>query len=169
MSFAALHRIVNPVVKWLLGSPLHGALSDSLLVLEYEGHRSGRVHSLPVQYARSGDEIIVLVGAWEQKQWWRNLSERAPVRVLLRGRWRDADAIAYPGSRHAADVAPKLAAYFERFPSAASYYGVPRDASGCCDPVALLACAKRSVVVLVGSMKESPRKTGALLTVSRSR
>jgi len=43
-----LVRVMNPVMRRLLTSPLHRAVSAQLMLLRYRGRRSGRSFSLPV-------------------------------------------------------------------------------------------------------------------------
>ena len=45
---AALLRIVNPVLRTVLQSPLHRALSSGLMLLHVTGRKSGRVYLFPV-------------------------------------------------------------------------------------------------------------------------
>lgn len=82
-----MQAIANPVVTALLRSPAHRLLSGQLLVLAYEGRRSGRSFQLPVQYRRIGEAVVVVPGWYEQKRWWRNFTDGAPARLLLRGSW----------------------------------------------------------------------------------
>lgn len=77
----------------LLGSPLRRLLGRSLLVLRVTGTVSGKVHELPVSFAEDNDGYVVAPGRPETKRWWRNLRREAPVRVLVAGTWRDADAV----------------------------------------------------------------------------
>ncbi|BCJ49125.1 hypothetical protein Asp14428_06000 [Actinoplanes sp. NBRC 14428] len=76
----------NTVVHRLLGSPLAPLLGRSLTVLRYRA-RSGATISLPVQYARAGDTLVVLAGDAGRKTWWRHFTAPAPVEVLLGGDW----------------------------------------------------------------------------------
>ena len=39
-------RVANPLLRFLLSSPLHGPLSSKLLVLTYTGRRSGQRQGL---------------------------------------------------------------------------------------------------------------------------
>ena len=64
--------LANSVVGGVLRSPAHRLLSGSTALLTYEGRRTGRRIVLPTQYARHGDEVVILVGRPETKQWWRN-------------------------------------------------------------------------------------------------
>jgi hypothetical protein len=87
--FAVMNRVVNPVVRALLASPLHPLLDRRLLVIALTGRRSGRPVVLPVGYRGEAGALWIRVGWPDRKRWWRNLQgEGAPVRVLLRGRWR---------------------------------------------------------------------------------
>lgn len=146
MSFWMRNRLVNPWVGLLLRSPLHPLVSRSLLLVVYNGKRSGRQNAVPAQYVENDDEMLVLVGSPEKKQWWRNLCPEAPVRVLRRGRWIDAVACVLDDDVDA--LAFRLNLYFKRFPRAASYCGVPRDRAGNVDPAGVTELAARAVVVI---------------------
>jgi deazaflavin-dependent oxidoreductase (nitroreductase family) len=65
-------RMVDPVVRALLRSPAHRLLSGCVLLLEYTGRRSGQHHVLPVMYAPTGEDLVVLAGHPTTKTWWRN-------------------------------------------------------------------------------------------------
>ena len=77
----------NSVVGVVLRSPAHRLLSGSTDLLAYEGRQSGRRIVLPTQYARSGDDVVVLVGRPETKRWWCNFVEPRDLDVLLAGEW----------------------------------------------------------------------------------
>jgi hypothetical protein len=81
-----LRSVRDGFVAAVLRSPLHRLLSGSLLLISFTGRRTGQEHTRPVMFAEDAGGLIVLVGRAEQKVWWRNLAERAPVRVRLRGR-----------------------------------------------------------------------------------
>ncbi len=81
-----VNRFVNPAVRAVLRSPLHGLASGKLLVIELVGARSGSTLSLPVAYRRIGaSELRVYVGDSEHKLWWRNLREPRQVKLYVRG------------------------------------------------------------------------------------
>ena len=86
------NRLVNPVVRLLLRSPLHPVLSTSLVILSYQGRKTGRWRSLPCLYARDGQDLYVVPGQAGRKVWWRNL--RQPTRVRLRLQGRDLEGTA---------------------------------------------------------------------------
>jgi deazaflavin-dependent oxidoreductase (nitroreductase family) len=81
----------NSVVLAVLRSRVHWLLSRIVVELRYTGRRSGRPYTLPVQYARAGERLLV-VPQNAASTWWRNFSTAQPVRVRLGGRLRDATA-----------------------------------------------------------------------------
>ena len=80
-----MSRLGNPFVRALLGSPLHGLLSGSLILVTYTGRKTGRTFAIPVLYAGDTEELVVYVRHSPEKVWWRNLRGGAPVRVRVRG------------------------------------------------------------------------------------
>ena len=86
MDLDRLMTQLNPVVAWVLRSPLHPLLGRMFLLLRVTGRRTGRRYWIPVGYQRDGDTITVLVSKAPRKQWWRNYREPGPVEVFLRGR-----------------------------------------------------------------------------------
>ncbi len=142
-----LSRLVNLLVGAALRSPFHSWLSGSLILITYVGHRSGVRHTLPVRYAPYDGELVVLVGRHEQKQWWRGLRVRSPVKIRHKGRWYDASAMALHEDADA--IAPRLAAYLRRFPGSARSRGVLPGPSGEIDVAKLCALADRVVLVSI--------------------
>lgn len=139
-------KVLNPTLRGLLRSPLHGTASGSLMLLTYTGRRTGRSYTIPVQYARQGDEVVVLPGRPQEKTWWRNLTEGAPVRVRIAGHDLAGTASAVDDL---ADVEAGIRTFLDRFPKAAKPLGVPSDADGRLDEDALSQLASRSVVVRI--------------------
>lgn len=81
-----MKRVVNPLVLWILRSPLHRLLSSRLAAITVTGRRSGARHALPVGYRQVNGSVEIRVGAPERKLWWRNLQgDGAPVEILIRG------------------------------------------------------------------------------------
>lgn len=76
-------KLYNPIVIRLLRSPLHGVMSGSTMLVTYAGRRSGRKYTVPVNYVRAGNNLLV-VGSREHS-WWKNLRGGAPVTVRVRG------------------------------------------------------------------------------------
>jgi hypothetical protein len=85
----ALVKMGSPLVRMLLGSPLHGVLDDSFLVLHLTGRKTGRRYDIPVGYVdMDGTLIAVTVARWRV-----NLRGGADVGVTLRGCLRPMHAL----------------------------------------------------------------------------
>jgi hypothetical protein len=72
---------VNPLLGLLLRSPLHGRISNALLLLTFKGRVSGKTYTTPVGYHRAGETILVFT----HSPWWKNFVGGAPVTMLLEG------------------------------------------------------------------------------------
>jgi len=107
-------RVANPLLRFLLSSPLHRPLSRSLLVLSYIGRRSGRRRATPVQYAPFGDDLALVAARASHKSWWRNFRDPAPVTITMRGRQYRAVADVLHGDERNAG----LSAFLTRYPRA---------------------------------------------------
>jgi hypothetical protein len=93
--FVILNRAINPLVRWLIRSPLHGLASRRLALITYTGRRSGRRFTIPVGYQMAGLQVTITVGSPDRKVWWRSLTgPGAPVELVVRGRWRSGHAVA---------------------------------------------------------------------------
>lgn len=81
-------RVVNPLLRALLRSPLHRALSANLMLISVRGRKTGRVYTVPVGRHESGGMFLVSSkGAWRH-----NLRGGAPVKLTVDGRERAAYA-----------------------------------------------------------------------------
>jgi hypothetical protein len=58
--------------------------SERLLLLTFTGRKSGKEFTAPLRYVQEGETILVKIVV--EYVWWKNLRERAIVRVLLRGK-----------------------------------------------------------------------------------
>ena len=74
----------NGLVLAVLRSPAHRLLSGMAIELSYTGRRSGRQFTLPVQYARDENRLLVAVQDPAAKAWWRNFRTPQEVTVRLR-------------------------------------------------------------------------------------
>ena len=118
-------RIANPVVRGVLGSPLHRLLSGALVVLEYRGRRTGRRYRIPLQYAETArGTIVVLAVRPERKLWWRSFARPAPAVVLVAGEKRAMTGRLLDGEERR----EALVAYLARFPRAAGALSLGRNA-----------------------------------------
>ena len=93
--FLAMNRTVNPALRIMLQSPVHGLASGRLALITYTGRKSGRQYTIPVLYRDNGDEVKIAVGWPDRKVWWRNLTgEGGPVSLVVRGQELRGHAIA---------------------------------------------------------------------------
>ncbi|HEY3471214.1 MAG TPA: hypothetical protein VGL47_39195 [Amycolatopsis sp.] len=83
------HRTGGLLVR-LLGSGLSPLVDGKLCAVRYRPAASATPVTFPVQYARSGDQVVVVAGHAERKRWWRHFRAGADADVLLDGRWRPA-------------------------------------------------------------------------------
>ncbi len=127
----------NTIVSGLLRSPLHRIMSGSTDLIRYTGQRSGREIVTPTQYARLGDDVIILVGRPDTKTWWRNFTTDRNIDVLIQRTWLPMTARTVIGADEPDTVTPVLNAYLARFPRAGCALGGDTDVS----------LAQRSVIV----------------------
>src|ERR1700747_1395344 len=84
-----LVKMGNPLVRMLLGSPLHGVLGDSFLVLHLAGRKTGRRYNIPVGYVDLEGRLAVVTVA----RWRVNLRGGADVEVTRHGCLRPMHAL----------------------------------------------------------------------------
>jgi deazaflavin-dependent oxidoreductase (nitroreductase family) len=76
-----LVKMINPVMRRVLSSPLHGLVSRHVLLLELTGRRTGRRYAIPVGHFTIDGLLTVITNSG----WRRNLRDRPDVSVTLRG------------------------------------------------------------------------------------
>jgi hypothetical protein len=100
--FAILNRAINPLVGWLIRSPLHWLASRRLALITCTGRRNGRRYTIPVGYEMAGLQVKITVGSPDLKVWWRSLTGTgAPVELVVRGRRQTGHAVATRAGDHA--------------------------------------------------------------------
>ena len=112
----------KPIVSAILRSPLHPLLSFGLMLISFEGRKTGRRYTFPVGYQRSGETITVLASHAQRKSWWRNFREPWPVELWVRGQSLDGVGRALRGD--SAEFRDAVEATFRRLPRLASQFGV---------------------------------------------
>jgi hypothetical protein len=123
--YAKILKRLNPALRWLLRSPLHGLLSGQLCLVRYEGRRSGRQIEIPVGYQDVGDAIVVMISHAPSRLWWRNFLEPRPATLTIRGRARALEGVwLEPGSEAFRERAEQT---FRRSRLTARIFGVTLD------------------------------------------
>ena len=79
---AALLRAVNPLLRFMLRTPVMGSMRKAMMVLSFTGRKSGRRYSIPVSAHLISNELYALAGA----PWRLNFRGGAPVEVLYGGK-----------------------------------------------------------------------------------
>lgn len=115
-----LFAIVNPTVRFLLQSPLHGYWAKSAMLVTFTGRTSGEVYTTPVRYLRSDDAVWAFTSV--ENEWWKNLRGGASVRLRIEGTESAFWAEAMEGSPEA--IRSPLREFLSRFPQDAPYYDV---------------------------------------------
>jgi len=115
----------NPLMLWLLRSPLHPLLSSSTMIVTYTGRKSGKTYSLPVNYIQAGDSLLTI--SLSKRTWWRNLRGGAEVTIRLRGKELPARAEVFEDFT---SVAQGLAEIVRTHPKYARYLKVRLDERG---------------------------------------
>jgi hypothetical protein len=132
----------NPIMVWLLYSPLHWILSGITMVIHYTGRKSGRQYRLPIGYLRVGDTLLTV--SYKHRTWWRNLRGGANVSLRLKGE----DVAGF--SEVVEDeqgVIEGLRAYIQADPKTRRMLGIELGADGQIDPESLRQAARERVVV----------------------
>jgi hypothetical protein len=79
---SALLRIVNPMLRSLLRTPLAGSARKQLMVLSFTGRKTGRSYSLPVSAHMIDNNLYALTGA----PWKQNFRGGATAEVVYDGK-----------------------------------------------------------------------------------
>ncbi len=79
---SALLRFVNPILGFLLRTPLAGPARKQLMVLSFTGRKTGRAFTLPVSAHVIDGQLYALTGA----PWKQNFRGGAPARVVYDGK-----------------------------------------------------------------------------------
>jgi hypothetical protein len=79
---SALLRVVNPVLGFLLRTPLAGPARKQLMVMSFTGRKTGRPFTIPVSAHVIDNELYALTGA----PWKQNFRGGAPAQVVYDGK-----------------------------------------------------------------------------------
>ncbi len=131
---------VNRLMRAWLRSGWHRPVSSTMMVLTFEGVRSGRTYSFPVGYAEDPEGLMTFT----RFSWWKNFREEKPVSLRLRGREVRGTAMAV---RNPEAVAERFAYYLRRNPHDGRYFGVRVSRDGRAHPEERARAAGRLVMI----------------------
>jgi hypothetical protein len=78
----AVLRVVNPMLRSLLHTPLAGPARKQLMVMSFKGRKTGRQYSIPVSAHQIDNTLYALTGA----PWKQNFRDGATAQVLHDGK-----------------------------------------------------------------------------------
>jgi deazaflavin-dependent oxidoreductase (nitroreductase family) len=136
----------NPMMIWLLRSPLHAVISKNFMLVTYTGRKSGKAYTIPVNYVRNGP--VLTVTSYRQRTWWRNLRDGAPVTVRLQGRELHATGEVIEDDE---GVSAALMAYLQNAPGSAKFFQVGLDSDGRPEARDILRAARDRVMIRIRS------------------
>lgn len=148
----------KPLVAAILRSPFHPLLSFGLLLISFEGRRTGRRYSFPVGYQQSGASITVLASRARRKNWWRNFREPGPVEVLVRGKRLVGEGRALRGDSE--EFRDAVEATFRRLPRLAGQFGIAYERGRRLSAEQWQVVAREGAVVKIELAGGAPRRPG---------
>ena len=136
--------LVNPVIRGLLRSPLHGLVSGNIAILHFTGRKSGRALSTPLSYTREGDTVRLLSS--QNTRWWHNFrGDDARVEIELAGERHHGAAHLLEGDSDA--LRNGVTRFLTLLPRDAKVYGIKLDNNK--RPVPESLAAKAADLILV--------------------
>lgn len=136
-------KFANKIMTLLLRSPLHGLMSNSILLLSYKGRKSGKMYTLPLGYVRQGDTVTLLT----DHKWWINLRDQPSVVLLMQGKAFKGTAEVIHENKEM--IVQELLAFVQQHKGAARAYGVQIDTSGQPDPKSARQAAQRFTLIRI--------------------
>ena len=137
-----LNNWYNPFVVFILRSPLHRMLSQSMMLVTVTGKKSGRQFTIPVNYLCKGGEFLTV--SWRKRTWWRNLCSGAPAILCVKGQVLQSVGEAITDE---VSVTAELARYLGQMPHYAKYFRVELDTTGTPNAVEVAQAARERVMV----------------------
>ena len=132
----------NPIMCWLLRSPLHSLASKNMMLMTYKGRKSGKFYTTPMNFLPMGEALYTT--STRERVWWRNLRGGAEVRLRLQG--QDVPACA-ESIEEQGEVPRLLEQTFEINPHLARYMDVRIDPDGTPNPEDIARLAQERIMV----------------------
>ncbi|MEM8499732.1 MAG: hypothetical protein AAF542_17040 [Pseudomonadota bacterium] len=120
-----LFKVINPIVKGILRSSLHGLMSHNTVLIEFLGRKSRESYSTPISYHENDGRMRCFTS--KENKWWRNLVDTDTVQLVLRGQHITAKpSVSMGGSA----IENALRDFLIASPRDARYSGVSFDSAG---------------------------------------
>ena len=137
-------EVWNRFNKAILPSPLHGITSKNTLLVTYQGSRSGKEYTVPVNYTQEGNTVRIT--SFPQRKWWRSLRTNPEVQLTIRGKVKMGSAQVYDDAEN---TAKELKAYLLPKKNMAKYFQVGVSPDGSLNQQDLHQAAKNRVVIKI--------------------
>jgi len=136
-------HVINPMMRRVLAGRLHSRMgSDTLMILDFCGRRTGRSYSLPIGYMQLGNTLI----SYSPFGWWQNLVGGVPVNVVLRGEKLSGVADVCTDT---VEITSGLSAYLSHNPGDARFFHVSLDEDRRPDPEDVARAAHENVQIRI--------------------
>lgn len=136
-------KIANTIAAFVLRSPLHGLLSNFLIVLTFTGRKSRKKYAIPVGYGRKDNTLALFT----DHIWYKNLLANPRVQVRLKGKDRSGTAEVILDDKE--KTAQEMSDFVLQSKGAARAYNVTFDADGKPNQESLRKAAETYVLMLV--------------------
>ena len=118
---------LNPLVRSLLRSPLHGITSHNIGIVHFTGRKSGRKLNTPLSYTREGNVVRLLSN--QSTRWWLNFrGEGVKVELEIARQRYPGTAVLLEGDSEA--LREGVRRFIRAMPRDAKVYGLKLDAHG---------------------------------------
>ena len=84
-----LWRLINPFVSLIARSPFHFIISHQLLVVQFQGKKSGKKYLVPLSYHKHGSSYTCVT--LRSNIWWKNLRNLSHGNIWLKGKLVDVE------------------------------------------------------------------------------
>lgn len=136
--------MVNPVMRGLLHSPVHGIISQNIGILHFTGRKSGRALSTPLSFTREGNLVRLLSN--QNTRWWYNFrGSDASVQVELARETYPGTARLFEGD--SAELREGVVKFLTALPRDAAIYGIKLDKNKVPVEASLAAAAPQLILV----------------------
>jgi hypothetical protein len=135
---------LNPVMRSLLRSPLHGITSHNIGIVHFTGRKSGRKLSTPLSYTREGNVVRLLSN--HNTRWWVNFrGDDIRVEMEIARQRHPGTAVLLEGDSEA--LRGGVRRFIHALPRDAKVYGLKLDANREIVETSLAAIADQLILV----------------------
>ena len=138
-----MFRMLNPVMKTILKSPLHKVVSGQIMIITFKGAKSGKEHATPVSYSRENNRVTVFTHV----NWWKNFTECGEVKLRIQG--QDYGGHTEVITDDLDQKAIGLKKHILAVPFDAKFYGVNLDENGHPDLKQVKQAASEAVMIQI--------------------